>query len=552
MRRIKDSLRLRFENGMSQRQVGHVVGLGRSTMSEYWRRFDQAGVGWADASRMSDVELERLLFPFAVGVKIPARLGDLDFEYLHAELRRPGVTMQLLWEEHLKEHPQGYRYSQFCRHYHAWAQKLKVYMRQIHKGGEKVYVDYSGKKPCIVNPETGEIREVELFVMAWAVSHFIYSEAQESQAFYNFAMGHARGFDYFGGVPKFTVPDNPKAAVSKACIYDPEVNRGYTELSEHYGFGVLPARPCKPRDKAKVEVAVQIVQRWILAKIRNRVFHSLAELNMAIRELLEDLNNRPLKRLKRSRRELFLEWDKPYALPLPQTPYVYSEWGDHGMGLDYHVEVDKHYYSFPASFYRKERRVATRLTETVVEIYYGTKRIATHIRSHKLYGYTTDKSHMPQAHRSLLDETPGRLIAWAERIGVNTGELIKKLILSKTHPEQAVRPALGILRLGQKAEPGRMESVSKFAREHNLSRVSQIKEVLVKQLDKLGRPSESKGTVQNTENVRGQEYYQQSFDLDHPAQEEEKRGCPDMAQPEIPASRGVPEGRFTPPVAQNA
>jgi len=509
MRRIKDCLRLRFESGLNQKQISGSLRIARSTVQDYLKRFDRVKLEWSHASSLSDSELENRLFPSFE--KTGDSRPEPDYAYIHRELRRKGVTLQLLWEEYISENPTGYRTTQFCERYNRWRDCLKVFMRQYHKGGEKIFVDYSGKRPSIVDRHTGEIKPVELFVMTWGASNYTYAESHESQAFANWAMGHVRGFEYFDCVSKITVPDNLKSGVNKACRYDPDINRAYSELADHYGFAVLPARPSEPKDKAKVEVGVQIVQRWILARLRDRIFYDIEHLNQAIWELLADLNNRLMQKIKRSRLELFKEVDYPNAKHLPLTPYVYREWEQHTMGLDYHVEVDKHYYSYPYKLYRKKRKVDVRLTEMMVEIYYKNDRIASHARSQRKYGYTTETEHMPERHRSLLDQTPARVIAWAEKMGPFTGRLIENLIASKTHPEQGVRPALGILRLAKTVSEGRLENAARIACAHSFYRVRQIKEILKKRLDEKAVPEKEKGTVENTTNIRGSQYYQQSI-----------------------------------------
>jgi len=508
MRRIKEVLRLRFTPpGLSQNQTAQVLSVSRSTVQEYWHRFDRLGISWEEASVLPEAELEKRLFPEPV---VQGERPTLDYVSIHQELQRTGVTLQLLWEEYRAVYPDGYRYSQFCDLYRRWRQDLKIYMRQHHVGGERVYVDYSGKRPFLVDPMTGEIRPVELLVMVWGASNCTYAEAQEAQNFLHWAMGHVRGFAYFGYVPHYMVPDNIKAAVTKACIYDPDLNRGYVELAEHYGFGVLPARPKKPKDKAKVEVGVQIVQRWILARLRNRIFHTLADLNAAIRELLEELNRKPMKKLDKSRWEVFQEVDVPQAKPLPLTPYIYRDWQKPSMGMDYHVEVNSHYYSFPHQYYRKGERLDVRLTEAMVEIFFRTERIACHSRDDSRYRYTTDAAHMPEPHRSVHEQNPAFLLQWAGRIGMNTLTLVKIVIASKTHPQQGIRPVLGMLRLARSVGNQRMENAARIACQHRLLRVQQIRDLLKKGLDRQPlEPETPTGTVVNTVNIRGAHYFQE-------------------------------------------
>ena len=508
MRRIREALRLRFTPpGMSQNRTAEVLSISRSTVQEYWHRFDRLGMTWEEALGLPEPDMEKRLFPEP---EVRSERPALDYGSLHQELHRAGVTLQLLWEEYRQVNPDGYRYSQFCDLYRRWKKGLKVYMRQHHVGGERIYVDYSGKRPHLVNPITGEVRPVELFVMVWGASNCTYAEAQETQSFFHWAMGHVRGFSYFGCVAHYVVPDNLKAAVTKACIYDPDLNRGYVELAEHYDFGILPARPKKPRDKAKVEVGVQIVQRWILARLRNRIFHRIEDLNAAIRELLEELNRKPMKKLDKSRWAMFQEVDVPQAKPLPLAPYVYHDWQKPAMGMDYHIEVNRHYYSFPHQYHRQGEHVDVRLTETMVEIFYRTERIACHSRDDSQYRYTTDPAHMPEPHRSIHEQNPAFLLKWAGSIGMNTLALVKMVIASKAHPQQGIRPVLGMLRLGRSVGNQRMENAARFACRHRLFRVQQIKDLLKKGLDRQPlEPETPTGTVANNVNIRGPLYFQE-------------------------------------------
>jgi transposase len=469
---------------MNQSECARSLNLGRGTVQEYWGRYDNLHLPWEDAEKLSNGDIEKLLYP-------PAEKGVLekelpDFAYIHNELRRPSVTLTLLWEEYIKENPQGYRHSQFNELYRRWKHGLKVYMHQRHIGGEKIYVDYSGKKPHIIDRITGEIKYVDLFVMAWGASHYLYAESQESQEKRNFIMGHVRGFEYFGCVSNMTVPDNYKGAVNKAHRYDPDVNIAYSDLAAHYGFGVLPARPRRPKDKSKVEVGVQIIQRWILARLRNRQFFSIEELNQAIWELLEEVNRKPMKKLGKSRLELFESIDKPNAKPLPVKRYVYHEWTKASVNIDYHVEIQRHYYSVPYTYYGKS--VDVRITESLIEIFYKGNRIASHQRSQKPYAYTTNREHMPESHRQYVQWTPYRLISWAKKVGPHTGAIVEEIIASKTHPEQGFRPSLGIIRLGKTYGNDCLELAVRFARKHNLCRVYQISEILKK--DCIGKKKE--------------------------------------------------------------
>ena len=504
MRRIRECYRLYFETHLTQKQIAELLKIGRSTVWDYLSKLKVSGLSWDEVKGLSEEALEHRLYsrpPCASDRPLP------DCAHIHQELRKNSmVTLQLLWEEYKQNHPNGYGYSRFCVIYKDWCKPLTVSMRQSHVGGEKLFVDYSGKRPHIRDRITGKDKPVELIVMAWGASHYLYAEAQESQELKCWTMGHVRAFEYFECVARLTVPDCLKSAVTKASLYDPDVNRTYTDLANHYGFGVLPARSGKPRDKPKVENGVLIIQRWILAALRHRVFYSIDEMNLAIRQLLEVANNKPMQILKRSRRELFLELDKPNALPLPAQRFEYHEWLKQTVNIDYHIEAYKHYYSVPYIWYGKTVSIVAK--EKTIEIYHKTKRIAIHMRDDKPYTYTTLTEHMPLHHQKHIEWTPQRLILWAKKSGNNTGVLIEKIIMSKVHPQQGFRPALGIMRLGKSFGNDRLEQAAELALRYNLTRVKQISEILKKGLDKKLNDHNDAGTVINKENIRGPQYYQ--------------------------------------------
>lgn len=508
MRKIRDCLRLYFEAGMSQSQIARTLQVGRGTFQSYLYRFTKANLEWSSASALSDDELESILFKnkAAIAKTTSREQRPLpDFKYIHKEKKRPGVTLQLLWEEYIANYPDGLRRSQFCWYYQQWLKNQKGTMRQSHKGGEKVFVDYSGKKPELIDLTTGEIRTVELFVMCWGASDYIYAEAHESQDLENWTMAHVRAFEYFGCVPRLTVIDNLKSGVDKACRYDPDVNKTYQELSQHYGFGVLPARPYAPKDKAKVENGVLIVQRWILARLRNRQFFSLHDLNNAIRNLLDECNNKRFQKMPHTRKELFLDIDKPNALSLPTERYEFCEWKYPTISPDYHVAVDNRYYSVPWEYYGK--KISVRLLKKSVEIYEGRKRIAVHHRLIKPYTFSTENDHLPQKYQKYAWWTLETIMKRASTVGPSTQKLIDKIIKSKTHPLMGYRPAQGILRLENTYGQKRLESACEMALDLGLIRVRQISDIL-----KNGRDTIEKDigqTVKNEQNVRGQQYYQQ-------------------------------------------
>jgi len=504
MRRIRECYRLFYDTQLSQKQIGEVLKIGRSTVWDYLAKLKNQGLGWDEIKELSDEALEQKLYsqaPSASDRPLP------DWAHIHLELRRSSmVTLQLLWNEYKQNHPNGYGYSRFCCIYKDWCKPLTVSMRQTHVGGEKLFVDYSGKRPHIRDRITGEDRPVELFVMAWGASHYLYAEAQQNQGLECWTMGHVRAFEYFECVARLTVPDCLKSAVTKASLYDPDLNRTYTDLANHYGFGVTPARPGRPKDKPKVENGVLIIQRWIVAALRHRIFYSIDDLNSAIRQLLEVANNKPMQILKKSRRELFLEFDKPNALPLPAQRFEYHEWLKQSVNIDYHIEAYKHYYSVPYTWYGKS--VSVLVKERIVEIFHKTDRIAVHQRDDKPYQYTTLTEHMPLHHQKHIEWTPQRLILWAKKNGKNTGVLIEKIIMSKVHPQQGFRPALGIMRLGKSFGNERLEQAAELALRYNFTRVGQINEILKKGLDKKAHDVENTGTVLSKENIRGPEYFQ--------------------------------------------
>lgn len=504
MRRIRDCLRLYYENNMSQSQISRALEVSRSTVQDYLSRLTIASLTYEAIHMLSDADLEEKLYTQSRELKCTPD-SDMDCDYIHKELAKPGVTLRLLWEEYKKEHSEGHQYSRFCWCYQQWRKTLKVYMRQHHVAGERLFVDYSGKKPCIVNRFTGEVKDVELFVMCWGYSQHTYAEAQESQELKNWVMGHVRAFTFFDCVSQLIVPDNYKGAVTKAHRYDPDVNQTYAELSEHYGIGVLPARARCPKDKAKVENSVQIVQRWILARLRNQVFHCIEDLNKVIRKLLDDLNNRPMQKLKKSRKDLFEEIDKPQARKLPQTPFIFREWHKPSISLDYHIEVNKRFYSVPWNYYGK--KIMACLEDGVISVFHGIQRIALHDELKNEYAYSTNAEHMPSRHRAQYDWSMAVILRKAREVGPCTEELIKKIIARKIHPQQGFRPSQGILYLARRYGNTRLEAASQIALQFDFTRVEQISSLL-----KNGKDfpiDECTETVENVNNIRGQNYYDQ-------------------------------------------
>ena len=385
----------------------------------------------------------------------------MDFSKVHQELKRKGVTLQLLWHEYKEVEPDGYSYSRYCELYKHWRGKLSMSMRQVHRAGEKAFVDFAGMRPVVTNAVTGETREVELFVGVLGASSYVYADAVENQRLTSWLPVHQRMLEFFGGVPEVIVPDCLKSGVTKASRYEPEVNRAYQDLAEHYGAVIIPARPRRPKDKAKAEVAVQVVERWLLATLRNRIFFSLAELNQALRAKLEWLNDRRMRHVGASRRELFEKLDKPVLRALPSAPYELREWAKVRANIDYHVEVDGCYYSVP--YQLRGHELEARYTATTVEVLHRNVRVTSHARLHTRGESSTKPEHMPASHRGHAEWSPSKLLDWARSIGPSTGQLAAEILRLRPHPEQGYRSCLGLKRLSKSHGVERLEAACRRA-----------------------------------------------------------------------------------------
>lgn len=507
MLKTREILRLKYENHLTVRQIGQSCNVGRQTVSNYIILAKRSGVNWAQDKALSDMELEEKLYRsrWEERLKVDVENRPLpDFEYIHRERKKRGVTLLLLWAEYTQDNPSGYRYEMFCLLYKKWKKKLSICMRQNHKAGEKLFVDYCDGIG-ITNRDTGEIKETELFVAAWGASSYTYAEASLSQKKQDWLMSHVRAFEYFERVPRIVVPDNLKAGVNKACRYEPEINRSYTELAEHYGFVVIPARPYRAKDKATVEAAVLLAQRWILACLRNRVFYSLGELNSAIRELLEKLNSRKMQKLKVSRKEQYENMDKQAALPLTAGRYEYADWKICRVNIDYHVEIHSNYYSVP--YQLRHEQINARITENTVEIFYKGKRQTSHVRSYAKWTPVTKKEHMPPEHRKYLDQTPSKMLKAAEKVGPNTVEVVKSIFASRKYIQQSYRTCMGIMRLREYYGAERLENACCRAVKYRVSSYRNIKAILTGGLDKQTDLFGHKRNMPLHENIRGKGYY---------------------------------------------
>ena len=490
---------------MSHRQIAASLQVSRSSVGEYERRFAASGLNWPLPEALSDRDLERRLFPPPPAVPADTRVVP-DWAVVHQELRRPGVTLMLLWEEYRAAHPEGFGYSWFCKRYEDWSGSLDVVMRQTHRAGEKLFVDYAGHTVEVVDPASGEIRTAQIFVAVLGASNYTYAEATWSQGLSDWIGSHVRAFGYFDGAPAILVPDNLRSGVSKAHRYEPDLNPTYLELANHYGVAVVPARVRKPRDKAKAETGVQIVERWILAVLRHQSFFSLSTLNTAIATLLERLNQRPFKKLPGSRRTAFETIDRPALRPLPLTPYVYATWKRVRVNIDYHVEVDGHYYSVPYTLVKQALDV--RLTEHTVECFHQRQRIASHVRSPLKGRHTTIAEHMPKAHREFAEWTPERLVRWAEKTGPATAGVIGHIMANRPHPQQGFRSCLGILRLGERYGNDRLEAACVRALRLNACRYKSIESMLQRGLDRQAFPEQQRLDLPVAhDHLRGRGYF---------------------------------------------
>lgn len=503
MRKIRDVLRLSAAS-MSKRQIAASLGVSATAAGECIRRARRAGLRWPVPAELSDAALERRLYP-PPAAAAKDRRPQPDCAAIHRELRRAGVTLQLLWEEHRAVYPDGYGYSRYCEIYRSWERRLSPSMRQTHVAGERMFVDYAGTMLEVIAPSTGEVMTAQLFVAVLGASNLTYAEATWSQGLTDWLGSHTRAFAFIGGVTAMVVCDNLRSGITKACFYEPGVNRSYAEMAAHYATAILPARPYRPRDKAKVEVAVQIATRFIIAKLRNRTFFSLSDLNAAIAELVTQLNNRVSRHLGASRRALFEDLERPALKPLPAEPYVFATWKECRVGLDYHVEVEKHYYSVPHQLLRE--KVWARITARTVEVFHGGKRVAAHVRSSANRKHTTVREHMPSSHRRYADWTPERLRRQAGELGRNTSALVEIILRERAHPEQGFRACVGILRLVKTYGRERLEAACGRAIEIGARSYSSVHSILKNNLDRSRPAQPTDGPAIVHDNIRGPTYF---------------------------------------------
>jgi transposase len=501
MRKIRDVLRLKA-SGLSKRKIAASTGLGATAAGECIRRAQDAGLSWPLPEDLTDEALERRLYP-ATAAK--DRRPQPDWARIHCELKRPGVTLQLLWEEHRAAQPDGYGYSRFCELYQEWKGLLSPTMRQTHVAGERLFVDYAGTTLQVIDAISGEVLSAQLFVAALGASSYTFAEASFTQSLADWIGSHTRAFTFYGGVPAMVVSDNLKSGITKACFYEPAVNRTYAEMAAHYDTAIVPARPRKPRDKAKVEAAVLLATRWIIAKLRNRQFFSLVELNAAIRDCVMALNARLSRHLGASRTQLFEQLEQAALKKLPVEPYVFAEWKQCRAGLDYHIEIEGHYYSVPHTLLREE--LWARVTARTIEVFHRGQRVAAHVRSLANRGHTTTRDHMPSSHRRYADWTPERIQRQAGEIGRSTSTLVEIILRERAHPEQGFRACVGIIGLAKTHGRERLEAACGRALEIGARSYASVKSILKNNLDRQRPAPATDGPAIAHINIRGPGYF---------------------------------------------
>jgi transposase len=503
VRKTLEVLRLSFGEKISVRNIARSCGLARSTVADYLKRAHEAGLAWPLPEGMDEAQLERRLFPVR---KAESVLPPLDMAYIRNEMRGQSVTLQLLWEEYHSHTPEGYSYSHYCQIYRSWLGKQAISLRQEHRAGEKLFIDFAGDTIPIVNQKTGEISRGHLFVGVLGCSNYTYAEVTPAEKLADWIGAQTNALEDIGGVPLVVVPDNAKAVVSRPCWYDPDINLTYQEMASHYGFTVIPARVRKPKDKAKVENGVLIAERWILARLRHHTFFSIAEANEAVRPLLTWMNAKAFKKLPGCRKSVLEQMERPKLKPLPEHRYEFAEWKQVTVNIDYHVEVDGHYYSAPFNLIKQ--KVTARFTHYTVELFHKSRRVAAHARSYLNGRHTTLIEHRPPAHQKVTEWPPERIQTWAGKIGPNCAEVVRQIILSRPVVEHGYRPCLGLIRLGKHYGDNRVEQACIKALRLNVASYNCISNMLKTGRDKIPLvESAAPCMVSSHDNVRGSQYY---------------------------------------------
>jgi len=506
MQKIKTVLRL-AGLGLSQRQIALSCQLGQATVSDYLGMAAQAGLKWQDVAEWDEDRLRAALLPSPNSASSWRKADEPDYAAMRRELQKhKHLTLQLLWQEYREQHPEGYGYSRYCGLYRHWLKRQDVVLRHEHRAGEKLFVDYAGDTIAVHDAATGEVRAAAIFVAVLGASSYSFAEATWTQGLADWIGSHLRAFEFFGAVPEILVPDNLKSGVTRACRYEPDLNRTYEEMAAHYGVAVIPARRNKPRDKAKVEVGVLVVERWILAALRKRRFFSLGEVNQAIGEMRARLNGRPFRKAEGTRLTLFEALDKPAMRPLPAERYQFGDWATARVNIDYHVVCDHHFYSVPYRLVQEQ--VEVRASAATIEIFHKGVRVASHARSTQVNKATTLDEHRPKSHQRYLQWTPSRMVEWGQTVGPLTAELLEHIMAAKRHPEQGYRSCLGIIRLGEEYGKPRVEAAARRALQHRTYSYKSLESILRSNLDTQPEPVvEPPRPPLDHPNIRGSEYF---------------------------------------------
>ena len=508
MLKIKEVLRYKYEAKLSARKISRALNISHTVVNDYIKRFEALSLEYKILMEMSDKEIVSKLFDVS---SKPSKYPIPDWSKIHQDLRSKIVTLELLHEEYRKDYPDGhYGYTWFCNQYKAYAKKLSPSMRQIHKAGEKVFIDFSGVRQAIADPRTGEISYAEIFVAVLGASGYPFVIAVPSQKKADFIHAHNAMFKAFGGVPELLVPDNLKSAVTRADRYEPDLNPDYEKLAVHYSTAIMPARGFKPKDKSLVENGVKLVQRWLLARLRHETFYSIVQLNSRINELMPLYRNKKMKRLGVSRQELFDTIDKPALQLLSVNEYEYKEFKLLKVSIDYHIQLDHVLYSVPYQLIHK--KVEVWFSSKMVSVYFEGKEVATHPRLYKRGAYSTQKVHMSSAHQKYLEWSPGRIMNWGLTIGKYTSKLLQTIMERKPHPEMGYRSCLGVMRTFEKhKEKGmseeQLDDIAAYALHTQKYRLKQIK-ALLQTPNKEIEEETATALLGNHENLRGSSYYE--------------------------------------------
>ncbi len=502
MGKILDTLRLKFESNFSHNKIARTLQISKGAVAKYLQLFIALKLSWPLPDEVDEAALDALFFPSRTHSTV---FVEPDCPDIYHQLKRKGVTLQLLWSEYsAKEPSRSYRYSQYCSRYREWRARQKRSMRQTHYAGDKLFIDYCGPTMPINDSSSGEILQAQIFVAVMGASNYTYAEATRSQQLHDWIDSHQRAFRFFGGVTELLVPDNLRSGIKKPCRYEPKPNDTYMEMARHYNTAILPARPLKPQDKSLAEIGVQIVERWIMARLRHHTFFSLAELNVKITELLTDLNNRPFQKLPGCRQTAFETLDKPVLKPLPNSAYEFAQWTKYKVKSDYHVEVQKHFYSVPDRWVG--HLLDVRASAATIEAFHKGKRIASHPRARQ-GGYTTLSEHLPESHRKQAQWTPEKAHDWAKSIGLATQEVMMRRLTNRPHPEHGYRSYLGLLKLSRRYSPTRLEAACERALFIHAPTYESIASILKQGLDQQSLHKESDEQLPKHANVRGSSYY---------------------------------------------